>query len=36
MEAIAEADHTLSRAPWRDRADALTLDWLAARFGAAA
>ena len=36
VEAIAEADHTLSRAPWRDRADALTLDWLAARFAAAA
>jgi pimeloyl-ACP methyl ester carboxylesterase len=36
VESIADADHTLSRAPWRERADALTLDWLAARFGAAA
>jgi exosortase A-associated hydrolase 1 len=36
VEAIAEADHTLSRASWRERADALTLDWIAARFQAAA
>jgi exosortase A-associated hydrolase 1 len=36
VEAIAEADHTLSRAAWRERADAVTLDWIAARFHAAA